>query len=285
VNRQEIKTKDKSLANIFSAYLMRREAMIQRRTRVAGSKNYRAQVSFDAAKVEDKVVYESQKEGEKKKEKTLVRVAANVGSASASMNAKKIVPVVKGSASIAGANAEALEVAKASASLGSASYSSDTGIEDKVKDAVKEAIGNAISGEEQKPIEQTIQEITKAATNKISSVSTSGPNASARIRVAGKTIVRASCDESGSKVENKIPEIIDDAETVLGEVSQITADGSEEPIDVVGENNDFDCVAVLDDAIDMQFFDVDIGKFDLLHNHIQLEPMCFDQDSNERSPA
>jgi hypothetical protein len=287
MNRQEVGTKERRLANIFSAYSMRREAMIRRRTRVAGRKNYRAQVSFDAAKVEDKVVYESQKEGKEKKEKTIVRVTVGAGNASANINTDKVVPVVQGSASLASASAEALEIAKASASLGAASYSSDPGIEEKVKDAVKEVIGNAISGEEQKSIEDTVQEIADSAADKMTSVSTSGPNASARIQVADQTLLSASCDENGSKTENKIPVILDEVESFLGEATQITANGEEEATTVSDQENEFDCVAVLDDAIDMQFFDIDPSRLIPINHHEQTEPqpVCVDYNDSERSRA
>lgn len=311
MNRQELKTKEKSLANIFSAYSMRREAMIRRRTRVAGQKKFRAQVSFDAAKAEDKVVYGSQKEDKngkkKKKEKTIVKVAVHAGSASASLDTDKVVPVVQGSASIAGASAEALDVAKANASLGSVGYSSDPGIEGKVKDAVKEAVKNEINGEEQQSIGDTISEIAEAAIDKITDVSTSDPNASAKVSVGGVTIVGVSCNEEEVKTENKIPDIVEAVENAIDSITdaieavatpeaQISADGNETPIEPM-EPTEIDvnpeCIAILDDIIDMQIFDVDASKFVVLdqethHSEPQPEqqPVCVpDHDEDEIEPV
>ena len=258
INRQELKYKDKSLTNIFSSSAMRREAMIRRRTKVAGQSEYEAQISVDLVKAEDKIVCESHKENGEKQEKTLVKVTANLGSAKSGVDAKNGVPVINGAASIAGLEANVLDVAKASASLGSVNYSSNPGIVEKVKETV---VGHVL-GDTEKSLNDAVKEIAESVATNAQNISVSGPKASANIKISDMSVLSASYDENGVQIENKIAKIFDTHSLVTTEVAQISANGDEIVLESANMH-DNQSGAMIDEMIDMQILDVDHDKFEL----------------------
>ena len=200
-NNQELSNKDTTLSNLLSIQTMRKEAMLKRQTQVTGKHSFLGKVDFDVAKAENKVVVVKKQENQEAEEHTLLKISANIASASANFDATRVVPKIKASAHSGEIKAEALGgVFSASASGPSINYSSSTDLFGKVKEiAVDQLL-------EEKTIEESSEQIKQTATSavkKVFTVAKSSPRVKATVAVDGIALMEASIDESGIKTENK----------------------------------------------------------------------------------
>lgn len=265
-NRQELNGRKRSLYNLFSAHLLRRETISSRRTEITGQKDYSAKVSFSPAKVEDKVVYTKKLKGKRNKEKTLFQASVDVGNVSASASIKNNIPTVKANASVASAGIDVLGIAKANASAGSIGYSTDIQLSGKIKNKVFDQIVN----ENQKDLEDVTKEIAEDCVKKLTRISPNGPKANCEIELFDVDLAQATANPSGGKLENHMPAAINAIKSIENAI--VNSVKRESDRDNAIDAQHAECVSTVDEAIDMKIFDIDFDKFpslDEIKHYIQ----------------
>jgi hypothetical protein len=251
---QEVGTRNKTIRGLFSTRIADYKSMIRRKTKVAGKKEYEAKASFDAAKIEEKVVYVD-KQAEEDKEKTLFVASVGAGNVSAGIDARQAIPTMNASAKAAGISAAIPGVAQVNLSAGSIGYNTDKNI---VGD-VKEAIFEHAVGADNSSVTETIQRIAAENLERPNNIYISGPSASARVEISDITILSASCDGEEIKTRNRIPEIVDAASRAMENAVEHITPHEDDLCDKNELREVIEFAVSEDDAIDMRVFDVDLG--------------------------
>lgn len=249
-NVQALEGEKRSIANKFVASIFRSELRRQRKNKLDGKKESSQSFQVDVLKVSDDVTYKKKREDQPDFEYKLLGAGINVGSAGASIKTNNGIPTAQANLNVAGASAEALEIAKISGGLGGASYSTAVDIPGKIKEVGFEKL----LGDET-PIGETAKEYLSSTLNKLHSISLSKPKFSGKFTIKGLTIDSISYDGT-TKTTHRLPDIIDRVDKAHDQVSDWLDQTEAESDPIYEEPMGMDADVLDEEPINTEIFDI-----------------------------